>query len=245
MRDKGIRAAISAVLIAAAVSIPSAGLCARANSPGCEAVFSVICEEGYEKDVEFLLTDEETGETVTASVGAADGYRKNVTIPPGTYTASAFVQDPDKDYEVFVDDRPKEAAGGGICCFSAVAGSWLYTVENAGLAGITDESGGPAYYGVVKSEDAESYLIASDDAQQDPKEEEGGPEEIIEKQQGTDVPGAADGPAESEDVMPVEEPPAGQEETPAYAPAGKKFMVILCLSAVVIGGAAFIRRQIR
>jgi hypothetical protein len=50
MRDKGIRAAISAVLIAAAVSIPSAGLCARANSPGCEAVFSVICEEGYEKD---------------------------------------------------------------------------------------------------------------------------------------------------------------------------------------------------
>ena len=129
MRDKGIRAAISAVLIAAAVSIPSAGLCARANSPGCEAVFSVICEEGYEKDVEFLLTDEETGETVTASVGAADGYRKNVTIPPGTYTASAFVQDPDKDYEVFVDDRPKEAAGGGICCFSAVAGSWLYTVE--------------------------------------------------------------------------------------------------------------------
>ena len=64
MRDKGIRAAISAVLIAAAVSIPSAGLCARANSPGCEAVFSVICEEGYEKDVEFLLTDEETGEAV-------------------------------------------------------------------------------------------------------------------------------------------------------------------------------------
>ena len=99
MRDKGIRAAISAVLIAAAVSIPSAGLCARANSPGCEAVFSVICEEGYEKDVEFLLTDEATGETVTASVGAADGYRKNVTIPPGTYTASAFVQDPDKDYD--------------------------------------------------------------------------------------------------------------------------------------------------
>ena len=245
MRHKGIWSAFSIAAGTFVFWAASFGAPVHADTPECEAVFSVICEEGYEKDVEFLLTDEETGETFAATVGAGDGYRKTVKIPPGTYTASAHVPDPDKDYEVFVDDRPKEAAGGEICCFSAVAGSWLYTVENASLAGITDESGGPAYYGVVKSEDAESYLIASEDAQQDPKEEEGGPEEIIEKQQGTDVPGAADGPAEPEDVMPVEEPPAGQEETPACAPAGKKFMVILCLSAVVIGGAAFIRRQIR
>ena len=39
----------------------SFGVPVHAETPECEAVFSVICEEGYEKDVEFLLTDEETG----------------------------------------------------------------------------------------------------------------------------------------------------------------------------------------
>lgn len=240
MRHKGIWSAFSIAAGTFVFWAASFGAPVYADTPECEAVFSVICEEGYEKDVEILLTDEETGETVATTVGAGDGYRKTVKIPPGTYTASAHVPDPDKDYEVFVDDRPKEAAGGGTCYFSAVTGSWLYTVEYAGLAQITDESGGPVCYGVVTSEDAESYLMAAENAGPGPDEETDGPQEIEDEQQETDVPETADESAEAEGAMPEGDHLAGQDEETGHAADKKKVIVVLGLTAVVIAGAVVI-----
>lgn len=240
MRNRVIWSAFSIAAGTFVFWAASFGVPVHAETPECEAVFSVICEEGYEKDVEFLLTDEETGETFAATVGAGDGYRKTVKVPPGTYIASAHVPDPDKDYEVFVDDRPKEAAGGGTSYFSAVTGSWLYTVEYAGLAQITDESGGPVCYGIVTSEDAESYLMAAENAGPGPDEETDGPQEIEEEKQETDMPGTADGTAEAEGAMPEGDHPAGQDEETRHAADKKKVLVVLGLTAVVIAGAVVI-----
>ena len=240
MRNRVIWSAFSIAAGTFVFWAASFGVPVHAETPECEAVFSVICEEGYEKDVEFLLTAEETGETFAAAVGAGDGYRKTVKVPPGTYTASAHVPDPDKDYEVFVDDRPKEAAGGGTSYFSAVTGSWLYTVEYAGLAQITDESGGPVCYGIVTSEDAESYLMAAENAGPGPDEETDGPQEIEEEKQETDMPGTADGTAEAEGAMPEGDHPAGQDEETRHVADKKNVLVVLGLTAVVIAGAVVI-----
>ena len=139
-----------------------------------------------------------------------------------------------------MDDRPKEAAGGGTCYFGAVTGSWLYTVEYAGLAEITDESGGPVCYGVVTIEDAESYLMAAENAGPGPDEETDGPQEIEEEKQETDMPGTADGTAEAEGAMPEGDHPAGQDEETGHAADKKKVIVVLGLTAVVIAGAVVI-----
>ena len=74
MRNRVIWSAFSIAAGTFVLWAASFGAPVHADTPECEAVFSVICEEGYEKDVEILLTDEETGETVATAVGAGDGF---------------------------------------------------------------------------------------------------------------------------------------------------------------------------
>ena len=174
-----IKGILCVAIVFAPMSIHYAGLRALAEAPGCEADFSVICEDGYDEDVEFTVTEEQTGKTTTVLVGKGDGYRKSVPFSPGTYTVAACVPDRKKEHEIFVDGRPQSADNGGICHFCALVGSWLYTVENAGLTEIRDESGGPVCYGVISSEDASSILMVADSAGSDAGSgQEDGPQEI-------------------------------------------------------------------
>ena len=230
-----IKGILCAVIIFAPMSIHCAVLRALAEAPGCEAVFSVICEDGYDEDVEFTVTEEQTGKTTTVLVGKGDGYRRSVTIPPGMYTVAACVPDQGKDHEIFVDERPQKADDGGICHFCALVGSWLYTVENAGLTEIRDESGGPVYYGVISSEDASSILMAADSAGSDAGSgQEDGPQEIeAEKQdsgQSTDDTAAEAGRTEATPGGYVRE----DEETGKNG-TGRGIPVMLVLLAAIGG----------
>lgn len=239
-----IKGILCAAMIFAPMSIHCAGLRALAEAPGCEAVFSVICEDGYDEDVEFTVTEEQTGKTTTVLVGKGDGYRKSVPFSPGTYTVAACVPDRKKEHEIFVDGRPQSTDNGGICHFCALVGSWLYTVENAGLTEIRDESGGPVYYGVVSSEDASSILMAADSTGSDAGSgQEDGPQEIeAEKQDSgnsTDDTAAEAGRTEATPGGYVKE-----DEDTGKTRAGRGIPVMLGL-LTVIGGTVYVslRRQ--
>ena len=239
-----IKGILCAAIVFAPMSIHCAGLRALAEAPGCEAVFSVICEDGYDEDVEFTVTEEQTGKTTTVLVGKGDGYRRSVPLPPGTYTVAACVPDQKKDHEIFVDERPQKADDSGICHFCALVGSWLYTVENAGLTEIRDESGGPVYYGVVSSEDASSFLMAADSKGPDAGSgQEDGPQEIEAETQDR---GNSTGHAAVE-VGRTEATPGAhvrEDEDTGKTGVGRGIPVMLGLLAV-IGGTVYVslRRQ--
>lgn len=242
MRDRIFGSAVHAALIIAAISTACTGLPAWARAPGCDAVFSVICEDGYGNDVEFTLTEEETGKEVTVLVGKGDGYRRTVSVPPGTYTASALVPDMGKEYEILLDERPQEAEDGGTCNFCALVGSWLYTVENAGLAGIRDDSGAPAYYGVIRSEDAVSYMMAAEGGEPGTAGKEEGPQEIEEKP-GEAGTGGGYGPEGAEETTVLQEPAEEQEEKTGSPGISGSLVTVLGIIAVISAGAVFIRHR--
>ena len=184
---------VAAICLTALVILGGIPVCVAFASEGtvmCTAVLSVICEEGFDQQIEVDLRNTESGEVYIFYVSDIDDYQITVEIPDGTYEASGRIpQDEEGKYELFVDGVEKEKGEDGKYHFAGLAGSWLYTVENAELLSrpMLDENGDPKLIGHVSNELALESLReaeASDPSETyiaQAQEDEGVPSEEIQE----------------------------------------------------------------
>lgn len=231
-------AVILALAFAPAADMPAY---AEEKTP-CRATLTLICEEGYEP-VEFTLTDDDGG-TYTYTVSAEDGYRKTVSIPEGTYTASARIPGMEEgSYEVFLDDAPQATDEKGTYHFTALAGSWLYTVQNAGLLGksMLDKNGDPLRFGIVNGDEALMLITEAEDA--DPAEsyvamagEQADVPTEFELPEGTEIlPGTEHEdpePQKSASGTPAITPGDGHAESHAWMFAGTRAAALVLIAGI-------------
>lgn len=235
---------IAAAVIIMTVIMPFVAKAGEAEEDRHKATFTVVCEEGLEGPAEFVLTGDD-GSTYTFHVSENDGYRRTEEIPYGNYTVTASYPDMDDDaYEIFADGTA-EPDDKGDYHFYAIAGSWLYTVQNAGLVGkdAKDENGDPAHYGVIGNDEALAYMQAAEDTSR--------AESYVANREGEDAP------AEFEEQPPAaastsESPMATQtvpepSEDPGKGPEGKMPRLIPALagiiSAFIVAIAVYARRR--
>ena len=176
------RISIFIILLSFTVLLPFLETAADEISDTRTVTLTVICEDIMEGPARFVLTGDDGVYEFYVSEG--DGYRITERIPFGNYSAEASFPEMEEDsYEIFVDGT-KEADTNGTYHFYALAGSWLYTVQNAGLVGkdAIDENGDPRHYGIIDSNDALSYMQEAEDTSDTESyiayQEEEGPEEL-------------------------------------------------------------------
>lgn len=227
MRDKRKkRISIFIILLSFTVLLPFLETAADEISDTRTVTLTVICEDIMEGPARFVLTGDDG--VYEFYVSEDDGYRITERIPFGNYSAEASFPEMEEDsYEIFVDGT-KEADTNGTYHFYALAGSWLYTVQNAGLVGkdAIDENGDPRHYGIIDSNDALAYMQEAEDTSDTESymeyQEEEGPTEV--EGQSSDTTG--------EEIL---EPQA----EPVHETEGKKKEKVPVLLPIILG-AVFI-----
>ena len=218
------RISIFIILLSFTVLLPFLETAADEISDTRTVTLTVICEDIMEGPARFVLTGDDGVYEFYVSEG--DGYRITERIPFGNYSAEASFPEMEEDsYEIFVDGT-KEADTNGTYHFYALAGSWLYTVQNAGLVGkdAIDENGDPRHYGIIDSNDALAYMQEAEDTSDTESymeyQEEEGPAEV--EGQSSDTTG--------EEIL---------EPEPVHETEGKKKEKVPVLLPIILG-AVFI-----
>lgn len=223
MRDKRKkRISFFIILLFFTVLLPFLETAADEISDTRTVTLTVICEDIMEGPARFVLTGDDG--VYEFYVSKDDGYRITERIPFGNYSAEASFPEMEEDsYEIFVDGT-KEADTNGTYHFYALAGSWLYTVQNAGLVGkdAIDENGDPRHYGIIDSNDALAYMQEAEDTSDTESyiayQEEEGPEELEDQ--------SSAGKTAGEEIL---------EPEPVHETEGKKKEKVPVLLPIILG----------
>lgn len=144
-----------------------------AASAVADVTIQAVCEEDFSYDIEYTLTNTGTGKEYSFTMTPDDGWRIDVQVPDGTYTAQAAVigvkeedNDADDPYMAYVEEGEKTADENRRIHFYALAGhEWeIWDYEDLIVYRNMDENGNLIHYGNMSFQDAydleEEYIQA-------------------------------------------------------------------------------------
>ena len=153
-----MRKIILRVFLFAMLLLPWSGIIAEAEEKS--TIFVAFgCAPGYTGGAEVTLTSEK-GEQYFVTVSAENGWCCDVTVEPGTYSASAEVINGSESDICFIDENSKELAPGQTDSFAGVVGNEWDVVERATIIqkGAIGKDGRQTIYGELEEEDIYAFF---------------------------------------------------------------------------------------
>lgn len=166
MRKIILRAFLFAMLL-----LPWSGIIAEAEEKS--TIFVAFgCAPGYTGGAEVTLTSEE-GEQYFVTVSAENGWCCDVTVEPGTYSASAKVINGSESDICFIDENSKELAPGQTDSFAGVVGNEWDVVKRATIIqkDAIGKDGRQTIYGELEEEDIYAFFDSQQQASEANKQQ--------------------------------------------------------------------------